>query len=517
VRAVGYTRVSTDEQAQHGLSLGDQEQRIREFIEARGWDCVEVLADRGVSGSIAFAARPAGARALAAEADCIVVTAWDRLSRDAADFLAVVRDRHVESVTEEGEPPLLRDLRAVLAQEERRKIAERTRRAAVSIFRQGRYNGPRPLGYKFAGGNLAPVPHEVEIVRRIHFAFVQGQGYSSIARDLNADHIPTVRGGVWRVATIRGLLANPVYIGKVRLHGEIRDGLHEAIIDPEIWEKTQVRIGVQSASKGKARGRLPRRHLFTRGLMRCAECGEAMVPRSQGDSYLCNGRQVHGCRMPMVGRLDIDQAVYAYFEQVGLDVAATRQALAEARDRQLAEIRELASEAQRERRRSQERMARVRRDYQDGRLEAADWSEQRAELSAELEAAGAEAARLSGQQDELRSRDEDLEQLLYRRLLEIREAIQGRALAELEPVRSALVQTFERFVLHRAGSPDAPHRVHLELAAAPGYVIEPVIRQQARTEHPLRPESQALAGASKDIGVCPSAVSLDAIFVEVSA
>ena len=116
---------------------------MREFIVARGWECVDVFADRGVSGSVPFADRPAGVQAFIADADCIVVTAWDRLGRDAADFLAVVRDRRIESVTEEGEPPLLRDLRAVLAQEERRKIIERTR-AAAEMARRAATTAPRP-------------------------------------------------------------------------------------------------------------------------------------------------------------------------------------------------------------------------------------------------------------------------------------------------------------------------------------------------------------------------------------
>lgn len=146
VNAVGYARVSTDEQATEGISLAHQERQLREFIGARGWNCGGVFVDRGVSGSVPFAQRPAGAQALVATADRLVVVAWDRLGRDAADLLAVRRDNDVLSITEEGEPQLLGDLKAVLAQEERRKITERAKTTAYALSREGRYNGPRPYG-----------------------------------------------------------------------------------------------------------------------------------------------------------------------------------------------------------------------------------------------------------------------------------------------------------------------------------------------------------------------------------
>jgi hypothetical protein len=90
--------------------------------------------------------------------------------------------------------------------------------------------------------------------------------------------------------------------------------------------------------------------------------------------------------------------VYAYFEQVALDVGATRRTLAEARDRRLTEVSQLLAGSNAEQRRPEERLSRVRRDYQDGRLDADDWQEQRAELAAEHDAAKAETQRLRDQE-----------------------------------------------------------------------------------------------------------------------
>lgn len=485
MRAAGYARVSTDEQAREGLSLSDQEYRIREYAAAQGWELVDVFTDRGVSGSIPFATRPAGAEAFAAEVDCLVVVSWDRLARGAADFLAVVRDREVVSVTEHAEPPLLRDLRAVLNEEERRKTGQRTKAAAGEMFRAGRYNGPAPIGYRFEAGHLVAVAAEVAIVERIFREFVAGATITAIVRGLNADEIPTRRGGNWRVSSIRTVLTNPVYVGRVRMGEDEREGQHDAVLDPDLFDQAQELFAARAIATGKGRGRPPAgRHLFRKGALRCGLCGEAVVPRTPTrgrDHYLCAGRQITGCKLPIAYREDIDAAVYAYFEQVGLDVEATREGLAESRDRKLAEVRALLDGAEAEAQRAGERLARVRRDYADGKLDASDWQEFRTELGGELEGAQAEVERLRAQALDVEAWSDlrDAESDALEHLTEIRRAIVGevREAEGVEAVRAALLRMFERFVLHPSGA--GPERVHAELALVPGFVIEPVIREQA--------------------------------------
>jgi hypothetical protein len=165
--------------------------------------------------------------------------------------------------------------------------------------------------------------------------------------------------------------------------------------------------------------------LFRGGMLRC-ECGDAMVPRTNGgyQLYYCNGRSKLGrdfCSMPTLRRVDIDSAVFRYFGQVGLDVEETRRSIAEARDRKLAEVWALREQAEHEARRAEERLARVRRDYTDGKLDADDWREFRAELGEERDAARAEAERLTAQLHDVEQwgavRDAEAETL--RRLSEI--------------------------------------------------------------------------------------------------
>ncbi len=502
MRAAGYLRVSTDEQAEHGVNLDEMRLRTLGRIEERDWSLYKIFEDvlsgsrsdrRGLQEMLAAAVRK--------EFDALVVWDIDRLGRDFTAQIAVVgklREAGVALEVINGEIGDLNSregkaqfgMRAVFAEFERDTIIGRTRMAAEAIAREGRYNGPPPTGYDFDDDHLLQlVPHEVVIVRRIFDEFTAGNGYTVIARALNADNVPTKRRGKWRTNTVRGVVNNSLYVGKISFRDETMPGKHEAIIDEQTWQRAQTLAEAQGVPRGKGRGRKPKGpHLFVRGLLRCGQCGEAMVPRTPTygrENYLCNGHQITGCKMPMAYREDIDRAVYAYFEQVGLDVEATRQTIVESRDRKLEEIRELLAEATREQRRAEERIARVRRDYQDGKLDAEDWREQREELAAELEGATAEVDRLHAQEGDVAVWADlvDAEQVVLEHLTEIRRAVAGEITdtEAIEPVRAALASAFERFVLHRGSSPDAPKRLHAELGMVgeSGFVIEPVVREQA--------------------------------------
>lgn len=496
MKAVGYTRVSTGEQADSGTSLDEQRQRIQAWAEREGYE-VEVFCD-AISGRRDD--RPALAAALEAGADAFVVAKLDRLGRGARYLLELFERFEADGIrfvalsdgidtATMGGKTIMRFL-AVIAETESDNIAERNRMAATALHRQGRYNGPAPLGYRFESGQLVVVEHEAAVVRRIFAEFLAGRSLSEIARGLNAGGVPTKRAGRWRQGTVGALLRNPVYVGRVRLGEHEGKGLHEAILDVEVFERAQLLAAAMSTRKGGGRGRPPvGNHLFRGGMLRCGRCGESMVPRTpynrdHAQYYLCAGVQNLGCETQQVRRELIDSAVYSYFEQVGLDVEATSQAMAEGRDRKLAELGALLAEADAEAQRAAERLARVRRDYADGKLDAADWRDFREELMGEQQAAASEAERLRASLAEARVAGEDAEGQALKRLAELRRAIVGeiREAEGVEAVRAAFARMFERFVLHRAE--EAPAGVYsAELALIPGFVIEPVIRAEAVDHH----------------------------------
>jgi len=205
-RAIGYIRVSTDEQAASGAGLAAQRAAILAEAQRRGWHLVEVIEDAGYSGK--SLKRPGIAAALDAlehhRADTLVVAKLDRLSRSMLDFAAlmdratrehwalVALDLGVDTTTPAGEA--MANVMATFAQFERRLIAQRTRDALAQKRLAGvRLGRPRTLSD--------------EVLRRIVAERAAGHSLTAIADGLSSDGVPTAQGGKrWYPSTVRKAL-----------------------------------------------------------------------------------------------------------------------------------------------------------------------------------------------------------------------------------------------------------------------------------------------------------------------
>lgn len=206
-RALGYIRVSTVEQADSGAGLEAQRRAIEAACAAKGWELVSVLEDAGASGG-SLGKRPGMTEALsrlaAGEADVIVAAKLDRFSRSVADFARLIDragagrwaiaalDVDIDMTTPSGE--LMAMVIAAMAQYERRLIGQRTRDALVER---------RAAGVRLGRPRVLPS----EVVDRIVSRRAAGASMSAIARELNADGVPTAHGGsAWRQSSISAVL-----------------------------------------------------------------------------------------------------------------------------------------------------------------------------------------------------------------------------------------------------------------------------------------------------------------------
>jgi DNA invertase Pin-like site-specific DNA recombinase len=144
MKAAIYCRVSTDDQAEHGTSLGTQEERCRVYVKGKKWRLVEAFIDEGVSG--AKESRPELDRLLSAcrsgEVEVVVVTKHDRLARSLLNALLLMRDLDamgvsVEFTDEPNEKGLIRNLRFAIAEDERDRIRDRTMAGRIARAREG--------------------------------------------------------------------------------------------------------------------------------------------------------------------------------------------------------------------------------------------------------------------------------------------------------------------------------------------------------------------------------------------
>ncbi|MEE8106315.1 MAG: recombinase family protein [Planctomycetota bacterium] len=206
---IGYCRVSTLDQVIDGVSLADQEHRIRAYGDAHGLTVAYVVADEGISGKDTKN-RPALLKALTAlrkgDAAGLVVTKLDRLSRSLKDALDLVArsqregwelhsiSERLDTATAQGR--FVVHLFAALAQLEREQIGERTRQGMAEIRRQGkRASRFPPFGYRFEGSDVVPVATEQVALARMRALHDAGYGPASIARTLNAEGLTNPRTG----------------------------------------------------------------------------------------------------------------------------------------------------------------------------------------------------------------------------------------------------------------------------------------------------------------------------------
>jgi DNA invertase Pin-like site-specific DNA recombinase len=203
---LAYVRVSTDEQGESGAGLAAQRAAILAEAERRGWTEVEIVEDVGFSAK--DLRRPGLAYALdrlrCGEADVLVVSKMDRLSRSLIDFASIMQraqregwalvalDSPADLTTPQGEA--MAGVQAVFAQLERRLIGERTREALAQRRAAGVTLGrPRTLAD--------------EVVKRIRRMREDGMSLRAIAAKLDADGVSTAHGGrQWHASTVRAVL-----------------------------------------------------------------------------------------------------------------------------------------------------------------------------------------------------------------------------------------------------------------------------------------------------------------------
>ena len=176
-RTVAYVRVSTQDQANEGVSLASQQARIGAYCTAMGWDVSEVVCDAAESAS--NLQRPGMAKILATVRDRsverVVVAKLDRLTRSVRDLVTLVDlfAKHDAALVSVGETldtscaagRMVVNMLGVVAQWEREAIAERTS-SALAHKRQHRTTyGPTPFGYVRVGDALLPEPREQAVLK----------------------------------------------------------------------------------------------------------------------------------------------------------------------------------------------------------------------------------------------------------------------------------------------------------------------------------------------------------------
>lgn len=350
VRCAVYTRKSTDEGlAMEYNSLDAQRDAAEAYIRSQlheGWVLVpERYDDPAYSGGTMD--RPALQRLMtdikAGRVQMVVVYKIDRLSRSLMDFATLARmfEEHgasFASVTEQFSTAnaigrLHLNMILSFAQFERELAGERIRDKFSASKKKGMWmGGYPPLGYDVANRHLLVNPSEAETVRWIFQRFLELRSYRELARELNAaGHLSKLlvtqegkrRGGnPFTPMAVHAILRNPIYLGKINDHGTLYDGLHEAIISPDVWERVQ-----KSIKASRFKGRTPgKTSSILRGMVHCACCKSSMAHtftrKKDGRLYryfTCSTmrrRVDRHCPMPTISADELEKTVLTQLQNI---------------------------------------------------------------------------------------------------------------------------------------------------------------------------------------------------------
>jgi DNA invertase Pin-like site-specific DNA recombinase len=266
-RCAIYTRKSSEEGLEQDFnSLHAQREACEAFIKSQageGWRLIRTAYDDGgLSGGTME--RPALQRMLAGinqrQIDVVVVYKVDRLTRSLADFAKMVevfdaRGVSFVAVTQQFNTTtsmgrLTLNVLLSFAQFEREVTGERIRDKIAASKQKGMWMGGLvPIGYDVHERRLVVNQSEAETVREIFRRYLELGCVRLLMEDLNRRSIHSkVRvakngrksgGNIFSRGALYELLANPIYLGEIRHKGTRHPGLHEPIVDQQLWDKTQ--------------------------------------------------------------------------------------------------------------------------------------------------------------------------------------------------------------------------------------------------------------------------------------
>ena len=351
-RVAIYVRVSTQEQAKEGYSVGEQTDRLRKFCEAHGWIIVKVYIDAGHSG--ANTDRPALQEMIedmkAGKLDKVLVYKLDRLSRSQKDTLELIEDVFLpnncdfESMTEKLDTStpqgrLFLGILAAFAQLEREMIKERMSMGRYARIKEGKWQGGArvPYGYDYepALDKLVINEYESMIVKMMFDAFTEGKPLYAIEQNM-IENGHTFNCGKVDRRNMRYILRNKTYCGYQKHKDEWIPALHDPIITEEEYEKAQVILDANQEKFNHSgyRDGIKLHSTNLGGLIFCGKCGARFAKSKTGSkqygfhwNYCCYSRHKKAkamikdpnCKNKFYRIEDLDNIVFNEIKKLAID------------------------------------------------------------------------------------------------------------------------------------------------------------------------------------------------------
>ena len=344
-----YIRVSTEDQAREGFSLGEQEEKLKQLCEYKDYKIYKVYKDAGISAKD-MEHRPAFQQMLedmrAEKINYIVAYKLDRVTRSVRDLevlISELEEHHCYLIcdrddvnTSSANGRFFVRMLTVLSQLEIEIVSERTKFGLTGAIKSGHIPGTCPLGYKRDTSKKMVIDETTkDIVIRIFNLYLQGKSYQTIANILNEEKV--LEPKKWDDSTIEKILNNKIYVGDYERFKRVAKEqgkepiIYSNVVEPIITRAMFEDIQLQKEKNQRAYCR-DRVYIFMQK-MKCPKCGKLMGSKGTGGKkkkymyYHCSDCKIYLREdlieeqvMPMIMDLiEYDMTVKKYFYPILAD------------------------------------------------------------------------------------------------------------------------------------------------------------------------------------------------------
>ena len=292
-----YIRVSTEDQAREGFSLGEQQERLEELCRFKKFKVYKIYQDAGISAKD-MEHRPSFQEMLKDMKDgkinCIVAYKLDRVTRSVKDLEALITeledndcylvcDRDEVDTSSANGKFFIRML-TVLSQLEIEIVSERTKFGLGGAIKAGHLPGTCPLGHYRDKDKVVRIDNAtIGIVKRIFKMYLEGKSYYQIAEILKEEKVLYSERN-WTDSAIKQIINNQIYVGDYVRNKTAKDKskviVYRDVVAPIIsraeWEEVQ-----KQKEKNKQAFCRDRVYIFFQKLL-CPKCGSIMTCKAPG-------------------------------------------------------------------------------------------------------------------------------------------------------------------------------------------------------------------------------------------
>jgi site-specific DNA recombinase len=345
MRCLIYLRVSTDEQADKGLSIPAQREACLKFAELKQWEInpeKDIYVDAGESARSAN--RPALQEMLSRckkdkNVDIIIVHKIDRLARNVGDHAAIrtILKKHdvqlvsvVEPVDDSPTGHLLENIMASVAEFYSANLGQEVKKDMTQAFKKGRWPTVAPLGYI----NKKETDSDGTITKKILVDPVRGPMIqkvfrlfattkftkNAIANELKRMGFKTRTGKYLTPTNVAHMLKNKFYMGFMEWGGQEMMGTHEPLVSPVLFYRVQDVLALRSRNTSKN----VKYRFSLRGVLTCSRCGRRFVAETHKKGkfsyYRCSSSSRYGlsCDQKMIPEKIIEDQVLTLFKSMQL-------------------------------------------------------------------------------------------------------------------------------------------------------------------------------------------------------